>query len=645
MFKTLPFFLGLIFIAHCTYSQTLFTYGNHAVSKDEFLRAYNKNPTADNSSSEKALREYLNLYINFKLKVQAAKDIRMDTLPSLKGDLRNFRSQIEENYLKDEKEVEALINEAAGRSKTDMHSLHFFAPVNSKMSPVDTVNMLKAINKVYAELKKGDTDYDEMVSEIKKEIASITGSDLGFITAFTLPYEFENLIYNLKPGEISKPYRSKKGWHVFKSVEQRPAAGKVQVAQILLTYPPENNALRNNAKKLADSIYRALQSGADFSTLAKALSDDRVSNMNGGVLPEFGIGKYDGAFESAAFKLKNDGDISEPFETGFGFHILKRILRKGIADITGDENAYAMLRQQVFEDKRIQTAEKKYLKQVFAKTGFQKNTSLDEQQLWKISDSFLLSNKKNLSGSITPQITVFSFNNAKISVQDWLNFLQNNNNISQGETSRNYPDLMEQFIHAAAKENYRDRLETFSLEFRQQLDDFKEGNMLFEIMNNKVWSKASDDSAGLKAYYDSHSERYKWEESATAILFSCAKAEIAMQAIEKLQHGINWRELAEQNAAQIQADSGRFELSQLPVVDRTSFSAGLITLPVTNPGDGTTVFSQIIELFPAGQQRSFENARGIVINDYQGVLEQRWIEQLKKRYPVTINEKVFSTLL
>jgi peptidyl-prolyl cis-trans isomerase SurA len=645
MFKTFLFFIGLIFIACYTYSQTLFIYGKHAVSKDEFLRAYNKNPTSDNTSSEKALREYLNLYINFKLKVQAAKDIRMDTLPSLKGDVRNFRSQIEENYLKDEKEVEALINEAAGRSRTDIHALHFFAPVNSKMLPVDTVNMLKAINKVYAELMKGDADYDEIVSEIKKEIAPITGSDLGFITAFTLPYEFENLIYNLKPGEISKPYRSKKGWHVFKNVEQRPAAGKVQVAQILLTYPPENNILRNNAKKLADSIYRALQSDADFSTLAKALSDDRVSNMNGGVLPEFGIGKYDGAFESAAFKLKNDGDISEPFETGFGFHILRRISRKGIAEVTGDESAFAMLRQQVFEDKRIQTAEKKYLKQVLAKTGFQKNTSINEQQLWKISDSFLISNKKNLSGSITPQTTVFSFNNAKVSVQDWLNFLQNNNNISQGESSRNYPELMEQFIYAAAKENYRERLETFSPEFRQQLDDFKEGNMLFEIMNNKVWSKASDDSAGLKTYYDSHRERYKWEESAAAILFSCTNAEIANQAIEKLQHGTNWREVAEQNANQIQADSGRFEISQLPVVDRTSFSAGLITAPVTNPGDGTTVFSQIIELFPAGQQRSFENAKGIVINDYQGVLEQGWIEQLKKRYPVTINEKVFSTLL
>ncbi len=192
-----------------SYSQALFTYGNNSVSKDEFLKAYNKNKTAT-ASKEQALKDYLDLYIKFKLKVQAAKELRLDTLPALQSDLQNFRSQIEEGYLKDDKQVALLTNEALIRGKKDIHTLHFFVPTSSKMSPSDTLKAYKAIKEVYDELKNGKTDYEDILAEIKEKITDVQGSDLGFITVFTLPYEFENVVYGLKPGEISKPYRTKK---------------------------------------------------------------------------------------------------------------------------------------------------------------------------------------------------------------------------------------------------------------------------------------------------------------------------------------------------------------------------------------------------------------------------------------------------
>ena len=108
-----------------SYSQTLFTYGDHKVNASEFLTAYNKNKTATSNDSQ-AIRDYLNLYINFKLKVQAAEDIRLDTLPSMLADLQNFRSQIEDTYLKDEKEVNRLVDEAFLRSQKDIHAMYYF---------------------------------------------------------------------------------------------------------------------------------------------------------------------------------------------------------------------------------------------------------------------------------------------------------------------------------------------------------------------------------------------------------------------------------------------------------------------------------------------------------------------------------------
>ncbi len=169
--------------------------------------------------------------------------------------------------------------------------------------------------------------------------------------------------------------------------------------------------------------------------------------------------------------------------------------------------------------------------------------------------------------------------------------------------------------------------------------------MLFEVMERKVWSKASADSAGLKQYYDEHKTNYRWNASADAVLFSCSNATAAKDAAEKISKGTNWKDLASENSLQVQADSGRYELSQISVIDRTNFKAGLVTAPVVNKGDGTAVFSLIIKMYPENQQRSFEDARGLVINDYQNLLEKKWIEELKKKYPVKVDEKVFQSLL
>jgi len=482
--KKLFVLVVFFFIISSGYCQELFTYGNNAVSKNEFLRAYNKNKTTE-QNKDKGLRDYLDLYIKFKLKVKAAKNLHLDTLPSLQADLQNFRSQIEDSYLKDEKEVDALVDEAFKRSQKDIHVQHFYVSLNEKMLPADTLKLYKAINETYDKLKKGKTNYEDILAEIKEKIAPVNGNDMGYITVFTLPYEYENIVYSLQPGQVSKPYRTKKGWHIFKNENERPALGKIKIAQILFAVPAGNMNLRDHAKQLADSVYRSLQAGVDFGELAKRYSNDRMTYMNGGILPEFGVANYDGAFENAAFSLKKDGDISEPFQTVFGYHIIKRISRSPVPANKNDESYMYNLKQDVLKDSRIETAKEKFVKEILSKIGYKKNSIINEKSLWKVTDSFAMANKKTSVGNINEKTVLFSFNNSKVTVGDWLQYVKRSNE-DKPTPSPAYPDLLKKYVSLAALENYRKRLEDFNPDFKYQREEFKEGNMLFEVMERKV---------------------------------------------------------------------------------------------------------------------------------------------------------------
>lgn len=630
-------FLAFVFtsFAFTSYSQTLFTYGNHSVSVSEFLNAYNKNKTAA-ADSAAALRNYLDLYINFKLKVQAAKDIQLDTVPSLVADLQNFRGQVEDNYLNDEAEVDKLVSQAFERSQKDIHVVYYF------ISSTDSGKAKNVAKEVEEKLKSNES---KDVLTLETTDVKIEKGDPGFITVFSLPYDFENIVYRLKPGEISLPYHSKNGWYIFKDVNERPAVGKITVAQILFAVPEGDDSQKEKIKRLADSVYNLLQNGGDFSSLAKQFSDDRTTFMNGGLMPEFGTAKYDSVFEDHAFALKKDGEISKPFETKFGFHILKRISAMPVPSTKNDNSFMYNLKLQVLSDSRVQTAKQKFIQEILPKIGFKKS-NISQSDLWRVTDTALLNNKYITSENVNENSTLFSYNNnAKVTVRDWIDFVKNSNKIVPEKMHESYQKIFPAFAEASSVANYASRLEHFDPAFKSQIDEFEEGNMLFEIMQTNVWNKATADTSGLRKFYDQHQQKYFWNSSAEAVIFSCSDKNVAQKAMKALQKGKRWREIIADNSSQVQADSGRFELGQIPVVDRTDFTDGLITMPVINKNDGTAVFAKILKVYPSHQHRSFEDARGLVINDYQNFLEQKWIDQLKKKYPVKVNEKVFQTLV
>ncbi len=615
-------------------AQTLITYGNNTVSKDEFWRAYNKNKPVV-TDKEKSVREYVDLYTNFKLKVKAAYDARIDTLQQIQYDIQNFRNQVMENYLSDNKGLKRLEDEAFERSQKDVHVLHFSIPIGP-----DSAQAAAVAKELYQKLnsEKGTIVLPDGVKQ----------SDLGFITAFTVPYEYENIIYNLKTGEVSEPKASKTSWHLFKVLEQKPGAGKWKVAQILFTFPPEaDNAMKERIRRRADSVYNLLQSGMSFAAAAKIFSDDKLTYLTEGELPEFNAGKYSYAFESRVFNLKKDGDLSKPFETAFGYHIVKRLGQKAVVTNRSDETNNFELKQKIMADERINVEREKFTKEIVIKTGIKKSPIVNTTDLYRFADTLMKdpSVERTESLPISKKPVLLFTDKSTVPGSEWLKFVRDYRGNTDQDQKESNEQLWNKFVSYSAVEYYKNHLENYNSDFKFQMLEFKEGNMLFEIMERNVWNKAVMDAAGLQKYYDTHKEKYKWAASADVIVFNCSSAKIAEETMTALKAGADWKKLSDESNATIQADSGRYELTQVIGAENIAQPANGMYTGIINGADGTASFVYYLHIYPADMQRNFEEARGLVINDYQGVLEQEWLNTLKQKYPVKLNESVLSGLI
>jgi peptidyl-prolyl cis-trans isomerase SurA len=629
-----------LLIGASLFSQTLINYGKHSIGKVEFLKAFNKNKPTTEGNREKAIREYVDLYANFKMKVMEAIELRLDTVEQFKADVDNFRKQIVENYLSDEKTFNMLTDEAFTRSLSDLHVVRYSVSIDENTSPEDSMAKFNAIKAIAEQLKKMPNSRVN-----NSESPLVDYSDMGFLTVFSLPYVYENIVYGLKPGETSAPYRAKKAWHVFSVIEKRKSVGKWKIAQILFSTPENaDESIMGVLKQKADSVYAILKHGADFSNIAKFVSDDKLTYLNGGELPEFGTGKYDNVFESEAIRLQKDGDISEPFQTSFGIHILKRLSQTPAPSTKTDDNWLYDIKQKLQQDDRIKIAKDKFAKDIIAKIGFKLTNAVKAEDLYNFADSVMFDFEMPDAPANKPisKKVLINFTKGNATGEDWLNFVRDykgNPDLFKMETNA---QLWEKFKTYASLNYYKNNLEFYNADFAYQMQEFKEGNLLFEIMEKNVWSKASSDSVGLRAYYNAHKNQYIWSKSADVLIMNAVSDEIAKAAKESIQSGVNWKELVEVNQGELQGDSGRFELTQInadSTASEDSYS------PVTLNSDGTAGFMKYLKLYKDGEQRSFEDARGMVINDYQGVVEKKWLAELQKKYPVKINESLLKEII
>lgn len=637
--------LASLFICatYCSNAQVLFTYGSGTVTKEDFLRAYNKNNT-NVPRSAASVKEYLDLYTKFKLKVKAAEEAHLDTVEQLKYDLQSFRSQIQDGYLTDDKLINDLTAEAFMRSQKDIRVRDIYVQLREDMTPDDTLAAYQRIQEAYQMLVSGNKDYKQIVALVNKDAkANVKQADFGYITAFSIPYDYETIVYKLKPGSFAKPFRGKSAWHIFINEAERAPFGKWRVAQILFTLPPNPTPAQTSAiQQKADSIYQRLLAGEDFSALAKKYSEDRFTFSSGGEIKEFGTGKFSPDFEEHVLQLKNDGDIAKPFSSPNGIHILKRLQQIPQPTDQADETNMYAVKQMVANSDRAKIAQRKFVEEVTAKVGVKISTVVPQSVLFKMADS-VVATSDEIKTAIDNK-DILQIGKSHVKGIEWLQYIRQ----YKSESNKSAPSTaayFQNFVDDKVMVYYTKHLEEYNADFRYQLQEFKEGNMLFEIMERNVWSKAVNDSAGLQEHYVKNKNKYLWAESADVLIYNCSNENVAAAVMEKIKKGILWNKIIEEGEGTVQADSGRYEISQLQILSNQKVAPGFISPVSVNDQDKTTTFVQVLNVYPAGQQRSFDEAKGLVINEYQTELEEKWIEELKKKYPVKINQKELNSLL
>ena len=622
------------------YGQTLVRYGNKYITREEFLNAFRKN-NAHIRPSEKGYRDYLNLYIRYRLKVQAALDIRLDTMAGQITELENFKSQIVDQYLTDESSLNQMAREAYVRSRQDLRISYLFVASPKNAAPADTLRAWQKIQEAYKALKSGKEFGETALQFSEDPNVKNNKGDLNFITVFDLPYPIETMAYKTPLGKYSPVFRADGGYIILKKTAERPGLGRIRVAQILLIYPYQaSDDARVETKKRADSIYQAILAGSDFGKMARKFSGDNLSYQLDGVLPEFGIGKYESGFENTAYGLKKDGDISAPYASAFGYHIIKRIKKIPVPP-SADQKVLDEIKDKIKSDPRAAISKKQMLQSILKQTRF-KEFIPPGVPLWDYTDSMIQNKKPALNNSITDQAVLFQIADKKYTVGEWILYrknLKSSPNLTNGKTNAEILDLYRQNV---AFEYYKDHLEKYDKAFAAQLNEFRDGNLLFEMMQRQIWNKAAMDSAGLKKYFEAHAGDYWWKPGAEAVLFNAGDFSNAKKLETELEKNIkNWRKAVDSLSGQIQADSGRFESKQLP--GNGHLEADRFTELVSNP-DKSVQFAYIFRLYKTPSPRTYEEARGLVINDYQNELENQWIDELKKKYPVVIEEAVFKTL-
>ncbi|MBX3240516.1 MAG: peptidylprolyl isomerase [Chitinophagaceae bacterium] len=633
-------------------AQTLFTYGKQAVDREEFLKAFNKNNAEDTTAEAKKI--YLEqFYIPFRLKVQAARDMRLDTLPSLKYELINYKRQITEDYLLEEGALEELCKEAYDRSLTDIRLSHIFIPFDEAyirnpegyMQPetTDTTAAYRQVMAAYSALQQG-ADFTQTALEYSKDPEVKTNNgDIGFITVFSLPYHIESIAYTLDNGKFSEPYKSKAGYHIFQKTGERPAFGSIKGAQILLAFPPgimpgEKQTLR----KRADSLYRALQSGSDFDQLARQYSSDFNAATTGGALnPDFKIGRYEKTFEDAVMGLTKDGDYTRPFETAYGIHIVQR--HQHVPVISDSLQAVTLFKNMVLNDTRIKISNERQDKNILAAVGYRDQFNNDAL-LWQVTDSLVKNSGYTLPKKITPATVIFSFGNESRTLKDWVDYVNTLKNNYRPGTEIPYAAIMQHYVKVTANQYYRENLDLYNEAFRAQLKEFEEGNLFFEVMGRQVWNKGADNEAALKKYYNANKSRYVWGESVNAVLFTALDAQAAQEIKSNPADFVkNWRKYANNTEGSIIADSTRFETAYIPGY-KSDMPENSLSVLSEYSSEGPAGLLFILSRIPGGTEKRFEEARGFVINDYQSELDKKWITSLKKKYRVKINDQVLRTL-
>lgn len=652
----------------------LFSVKKFPIYTDEFIYLYKKNHLSPEDFTEKKIDEYLNLFINFKLKVAEAKSRGLDTTAAFIKEFKSYKEELKKPYLAEKDELDRLTKEAYQRLTEEIKASHILVSVKPDAFPADTIaayekimnlrqliisaenvptikevenlpvktnegakkinkgTKVKPIEKVRIEekIKQEPQDFASFARAFSEDpSAKANDGSLGYFTSMQMVYPFEQAAYSLKVGEISQPVRTRFGYHLIKVYDRRYARGEIEVSHIILrTGGGDDKKVKNKIFEIYDQV----RGGIKWEDLVKEFSEDQASKDNGGKLRPFGIGALAGVpeFESAAFALKNPGDYSDPFLSAYGWHIV-RLERK--IPVPPFSDVEAAIKKKVSRDERLQIADKKRLEEKKKQFGLVEFSDVKSSVL-KTADTSLQQAKWRYKGdpSLVNQ-TIFRLNEKIYSAGSFISYVEKNQTVTSLVPGASMIQLYDSFLGDQLTEIEDQKLLAENPPFRNLLTEYKEGILLFTIMEKEVWNKGADDTLAIRKFYNANKSKYIAGDRVHARVFTTTDKDFLAEAQSKVEKGDSLRKDDLKKFKSI-SPYRNYSRGESKAVDKVSWAIGLHR----TESEGNYYLVEIDNLVPPGP-RSLEESRAQIVSDRQDSLEKAWIKELKQKYPVKVNSK------
>lgn len=605
--------------------QILITIGDTKVSKAEFERIYKKNNNnLYNEADKKSPQDYIDLFVNFKLKVIEAETLKLDTNSTYINELAGYRKELAAPYLTDVKFNEQMVKDLYDRMTKEVNASHILLRLEENASEEKELEVKNRILEIREEILAGK-DFGEAAVEYSEDPSAKTNKgNLNYFTAFQMVVPFEDAAFSSKIGDITDPIRTSFGFHILKIHDIRENRGEILVAHIMKMFPQgASDEIKADKKAEIDEIYKELLNGADFATLAKEKSDDKRSAENGGEMPWFSAGRMIKEFSDPAFALKNKGDYTKPVASQYGYHIIKKIDQRGIASF---EDSKADIENRIKRDPaRSITSKTVFIDKLKKEYNYTENKDgISKLQSKKIEDTVNL-----------PNTQLFVLDGKSYYFEGLQNYIQKNK-ITSGMYTAKFDLWVEDEITKLEDSN----LEKKYPDFRYLIQEYHDGILLFNISEEKIWNYAVEDSAGLQAFYDQLKNKHLWEERFKGSIITCKDSATREEAEKFLAAEMTIEEITDQINAEdkmISIETGAWEKGSNPVVDYFVWNEAK---PANFNEEVTFIRGDKIPPEP----KSLKDARGLYISDYQNYLEENWIKELRKKYKIKINKKLLKTI-
>lgn len=626
--------------------QILLTIGNEKIPQSEFERIYLKNNQIVGDADRKSIEEYLDLFINYKLKVIEAMSLKLDTTNAFKSELAGYRQQLARPYMTDQETEQQLIKEAYERMKFEVSASHILIAIPEQATPADTLKLYEKTIAIRDRIINGEPF--EVVARATSDDPSVKENNglLGFFSVFQMVYPFESAVYNTKVGEISMPIRSRYGYHLIKVHDKRPARGQVKMAHIMIAVQRDaTQEQQAKAKEKIQEIYKQVLNNEDFGKLAIQYSQDPGSSKNNGELPWFGSGSMIPEFEKVAFEFDHDGQISKPFQSPYGWHIAKRIGRKEVGTF---EDMLPDIKKKLSNDSRSVISIEKMIAKIKKEAGFKEDT-LNLFSIVPLLDSSIYTGTWKLPVLKENKI-LFTIADQKHDQAEFVNYLYQ---IQSKPTKNSYYYILKQSYNNWVNQtlyNYQESLlDKKYTDFKYLVQEYHDGILLFNLTDMMVWTKASRDSVALENFYQKNKENYVWGERVHYAIYTCDDAQVAEKVLKMVAKrktkGMKPEDIAAKftkgNLQPVKLEVMVVNPDDKDVIDYKSWNGGVSSV---SEKDGKSIIKELLEV-KTGEVKALPDCKGQVISDYQQYLETEWLKDLHKKYPIVVNQDIFKQVV